>query len=418
MISKIKLKSEFSKNVLTLMTGTIIAQALPIIVTPILTRIYNPEDFGILALFVSITLIFGTIINGRYELAIMLPKSDDDAIGIAALALLISSIFSLLLLLIVVIFNEDIQLLFKNKELNFWLYIAPFTSWMTGLYYILTYLNNRKKLYNDLAKAQIYKSVVMVALQLVIGLIKKGSFGLLLGQVVSYFASIYRLFKNVKSFYDISVWKKKSLLSYLVRYKKFPLYSLPGALLNVISGNIVTLFLPTLFSLSTLGFYSLAQRALGAPSALIGSSISNVFFQHATDEKNKTGKMINAFSSTVKKLIFIAILVFGFAFFIIEDLFAFIFGESWRTAGVYAKIMIPMFGINFIVSAISLTDTIMEKQQYYMYFNIVLFLNAFLLLFYFKITNFDNFLISLSISVSIIYLVYLLVCLKVAKAEW
>jgi len=50
MINKLKLKSEFAKNVLTLMTGTTIAQAIPIAISPILTRIYTPEDFGVFAL--------------------------------------------------------------------------------------------------------------------------------------------------------------------------------------------------------------------------------------------------------------------------------------------------------------------------------------------------------------------------------
>ena len=75
MLNKLKPKSEFSKNVLTLMTGATIAQAIPIAISPILTRIYTPEDFGIFALFIAITTIFGTIANGRYELAIMLPKN-------------------------------------------------------------------------------------------------------------------------------------------------------------------------------------------------------------------------------------------------------------------------------------------------------------------------------------------------------
>ncbi len=77
----LKPRSEFSRNVLTLMTGTTIAQAIPIAISPILTRIYTPEDFGMLALFIAITAIFGSIANGRYELATMLPKKDRYGIG-------------------------------------------------------------------------------------------------------------------------------------------------------------------------------------------------------------------------------------------------------------------------------------------------------------------------------------------------
>ena len=79
MLKHLKPKSEFGRNVLTLMTGTTIAQAIPIAISPILTRIYTPEDFGVFALYISISTIFAVIVTGRYELAIMLPKKNKDA---------------------------------------------------------------------------------------------------------------------------------------------------------------------------------------------------------------------------------------------------------------------------------------------------------------------------------------------------
>ena len=88
MIQRLRPKSEFSRDVLTLMTGSTIAQAIPIAITPILTRLYMPEDFGVLALFVAVTAILGSIANGCYEFAIMLPEQDEDSINIAALGLL------------------------------------------------------------------------------------------------------------------------------------------------------------------------------------------------------------------------------------------------------------------------------------------------------------------------------------------
>ena len=106
MIKSLKPKSEFSRNVFTLMTGTTIAQAIPIAISPILTRIYTPEDFGLLALFLAITIIIGSIANGRYELAIMLPEKDEDAINISALGFIISSSMSLILLILVFFFND------------------------------------------------------------------------------------------------------------------------------------------------------------------------------------------------------------------------------------------------------------------------------------------------------------------------
>ncbi len=81
MLNNLKPKSEFSRNVLTLMTGTTIAQAIPIAISPILTRIYTPEDFGVFALYMSVASLLSTLATGRYELAIMLPKKDEDAVN-------------------------------------------------------------------------------------------------------------------------------------------------------------------------------------------------------------------------------------------------------------------------------------------------------------------------------------------------
>ena len=139
MLNKFKPKSEFSKNVLTLMTGTTIAQAIPIAISPILTRIYTPEDFGVFALFIAITAILGTVANARYELAIMLPKKDEDAINIFALGFIITCFISLILLILVVIFNDYFTKLFGNDEISFWLYFVPITVFFSGLFNILNY---------------------------------------------------------------------------------------------------------------------------------------------------------------------------------------------------------------------------------------------------------------------------------------
>ncbi|MEA3314866.1 MAG: oligosaccharide flippase family protein, partial [Campylobacterota bacterium] len=165
MLNKLKPKSEFSRNVLTLMTGTTIAQAIPIAISPILTRIYTPEDFGVFALFIAITAIFGSIANGRYELAIMLPKKDEDAINIFALGFIITSIISLALLVLVVLFNDYFTKLLNNDEISVWLYFVPIAVFFTGLWNILNYFNNRKKQYKDIAKATIIKSIVTAIVQ-------------------------------------------------------------------------------------------------------------------------------------------------------------------------------------------------------------------------------------------------------------
>mgnify|MGYP005990548957 FL=1 len=136
---------EFNKNVLTLLSGTTIAQALPVAISPILTRMYAPEDFGLFAIFIAITAIFGSTVNARYDLAIMLPKKDEDAINLFALGFVITTIISFCIFILILIFNKNLVYYLGNKEIGIWLYFLPLTIFLTSIWNILSNFNSRKK---------------------------------------------------------------------------------------------------------------------------------------------------------------------------------------------------------------------------------------------------------------------------------
>lgn len=415
MIKVLNPKSEFTRNVLTLMTGTTIAQAIPIAITPILTRLYTPEEFGVLALFVAITVILGTIANARYELAITLPENDEDAIEVAALGIVIASLFSVMLFIPFVLFNEGLSKFIDNSDISLWLYFVPLVVWVIGIFNVLSYLNIRYKKFQDIAKSHVYKSVSMIGVQLLLGVLKVGSTGLILGQITSSVGSVYRLSKNIdmRSLY-CKIKDTKNLGLKALRYKNFLIYMLPASLMNALSSNIISLAIPTLFSIKTLGFYTLAQRSLGAPVSLIGSSIAQVYMQEASIEKNITGKVVNTFNKTLKKLVFLSCIIFIPTYFVIEDLFSIFFGESWRIAGSYAQILLPYFALNFVVSSLSVTDSIMEKQYIYAVFNCVNLLLAILIMVYFS-SEFEVFVNVFVYAFSLNYGIYLLIASLVAR---
>ena len=407
MIQLLKPKSEFNRNILTLMTGSTIANAIPVAISPILTRIYSPEDFGLLALFLAVTTIFGTIVNGRYELAIMLPKKDEDAINIVALGFVIMSLITLILFVIVIIFNEKIVHLLSNKDIGTWLYIVPLSIFLIGLFNLLNYFNNRKKHYKDIAKANIIKSITMVTFQIVVGYLREGAAGLISGQIASQMTANMKLLTNIiKNKLLLSKISKKKILQVAKRYKEFPKFSIAGALANKATGNLTNILISIFYNVSTLGFYSLVQRVLGVPSVLIGNSIGQVFFEEASKEKQLTGKAVKVFKSTVKKLFIIGAPSFGILFFIVEDLFAFVFGEEWRVAGGYARIMIPVFFIGFIVSTVSIVDSIFEKLFFYLCLQIGYLVSMTIALYLFKNYQFENLLIIIVIISCIHYLLH------------
>lgn len=410
--------SDFNKNILLLLSGTTIAQALPIVLMPLLTRLYTPADFGVLSIFVAVTTILGSIANARYELALTLPESEDDAITVAALGVSIATVFSALLLIPFVAFNGSVSSLFDNQAISTWLYFVPLVVWLIGLFNVFNFLNTRLKNYKDIAVSHVYRTVAMVSVQLVLGYLKFAASGLIIGQILSQFAVLFRAGlklptqKIISRMLDVSKQKIAAL-----RYRRFFIFMLPATLMNSLSANFITLYLPALFSLTTLGYYSLAQRALGAPSALIGSSIGQVYMQEASAERLLSGVVKKSFISAFKKLFVISLVVFIPLYFIVEELFVFVFGEQWRLAGVYTKILLPYFAVNFIVSSLSVTDSIMERQHWYAIFNFVMLFGLVCFFLFYIPATVDDFLSHASLLLTIIYLLYFFIIFEVAKGK-
>jgi len=374
MFNKLKPKSEFSSNVLTLMTGTTIAQAIPIAISPILTRIYTPEDFGIFALYMSVATIISVVATGGYEHAIMLPKKDEDAVNIVALSVIISCFVSFLVLLMVFVFNSQITSILGNPEISSWLYFVPITVLFSGIYQSFNYWTNRKKYYKRLSGSKIVQSGTTVTTNLVLGFNGVGSAGLILGSIFGQISAIFVLGKNIliqdnKVFKNINKFK---IIMFARKYIDFFKFSTFSSILNTLSFSLFTILLSKVFSIAILGFYSLIYRILTLPSALVGNSISQVYFQESTIQKKKFGNNKNIFKVTIKKLTLISVLVYLPMYFYIEELVIFVFGGKWHISGEIAKILIPLMFIRFISSVMSSTLTTYEKQKPGLFINFIL----------------------------------------------
>ena len=400
------------------MTGTTIAQAIPIAISPILTRIYTPEDFGIFALFFAMISIFGSIANGRYELAIVLPKRDEDAINILALCLIVTLSFSFILFLSIVLLYKPIIDLLGTNQIGPWLYFIPITVLFIGLFNSLNYFNTRKKYYKDIRNAKIIKSIILAMLQLSIGFIKEGSAGLISGQIVSQAFANWKLSKQViKNKVLLSHISLNSIFTQAKRYKNFPIFSVWSTLSNILSRQLLNILIASYFSILTLGFYSLVQKILGLPSALIGGAIGQVFFQKATSEQQETGVAIITFQLTLKKITLISLIAYGTLYLIIEDLFTIVFGEEWRIAGTYAQTVMPFFFIRFIYASVSTTYAIFNKLNLELIWQLTLLIGFVLILFIFKDDKFTVFLTYMNWFGVIMYLISFLVIFKLVKGN-
>ncbi len=421
MINKLKPKSEFSRNVLTLMTGTTIAQAIPIAISPILTRIYTPEDFGIFALFIAVTSIFGSIASGRYELAIMLPKKDEDAVNIFVLGLIITCFITIILFILMILFNDYLTKLLGNEEISFWLYFVPLTVFFTGLWNLLNYYNNRKKNYKDIANAIVVKSIVLVIFQLIVGLLKHGVIGLIVGQIISQIIANFKLLKNIytdkKLILSISKLKIRALSR---RYISFPKHNMIPSMLDNLTSQLIYIIIPKIFSLLVSGQFFLANRIVNLPVSLMSNSISQVYLQKISENKNKKIKNMDIFISTIKKLFIIALPIGIAGFFLSPNIFLFIFGKEWIISGEIAQYLFLIFLVTFCISPLSVSfipSMDLKKSAYWQYLYFCTSTLFFLITLYLKL-DLKTFLIFFVIHEYVLYGIYLyLIILTIRKMD-
>ncbi len=357
MLTKLKPKSEFSKNVLTLMTGTAIAQAIPIAISPILTRLYTPEDFGKLALFISIVSVMGVFATGKYELAIILPKKNSTAYQLVSLSFILSFLISVFY--IVPLVGSSIVYSFDTIY-----YLLPIASFFIALNSIFDRYNNRVKNYKLMSYQRLIKTTIESITSIAFITLFSIQTGLVWGFIFGYFISSWTmLYINFTSFKELKFKPSLSKIKVLSRrYINFPKYSMPHTFLNTLSENIPIFLIPLYYGSHTLGLYAFGLKIVKAPLELLLAAMFNVLGQKMAEEYAKGNEIKSLFISIVKKLITFAIFMIPL-FIYIDDIFVFIFGQEWRVAGEYIQILSPCILVEFIVSPFATIPHIYNVQR-------------------------------------------------------
>lgn len=367
-----KFIGDFNRSFIALASGTLVAQAIPIAISPLLTRLFSPEELGGFALFVAVITVLGGIAAARYEMAIMLPESQRDAEMLAWLSGTVASLFSLFLLLPCLFWNIGIAELLGDPTLASVLPWLPLAVWLLTLGAIFSALVSRARHFSSVARANVLKSVGMSGVQVGAGFAGAGVTGLIVGNLLGALMFIGGLYRCVTGERAGPRPTRAEFVGLASRYKDFPKYSLWATLANGISVNVLSFLLSTFYSLAALGFYNLVQRVLAAPSAVLGSAIGQVFYQRASVELREKGNMRQSFRGAWLRLLAISIPPFLIIYLFAEPLFAWVFGESWRVAGTYAEILAPLFWIRFWVSPLSSTNQILQNNWVGLVANLVL----------------------------------------------
>ncbi|MGS2738805.1 lipopolysaccharide biosynthesis protein [Sinomicrobium sp. M5D2P17] len=368
------LKSEFTRHVLTLLSGTALAQAIPILISPIITRLYSPEEIGEYTIFFATSNILALLVSGRLELAILIPKKRKEGIMVLILSLFFSLILFSFLLLLFVSFNETIASFLGLGSFSRWLFLIPFTSLFLAFFQIFSYWLNRGDKYDIISKGKVLQGTITGIIHVSFSFLSV--LGLFLGRISGVFTSvIYMLIsKGTLDMEQKNAINSKLMIKTLQKYRVFPLVTMPNALLNMTSNNLPNYLLETLYTLQQTGFYAWSVRIVQGPMWLITSSLQQVFFKRASETFNEHGDLYGLVIKMYKRLFILGIIPYTLLYLFSADIFEIIFGMEWRTAGEYTSYLVPWLFVVFLNSPVSNVIIILNKQKEYFLYEIALFL--------------------------------------------
>ena len=362
--------SRFAKNVAIMVIAPFVTQLLSFLITPLITRLYLPEDFGALALFGAILMPFAIFSNMGYHSAIVVAETEVDVANIFTLNIFLTIIVAILSFPLILLKDSALLSFFHAESIKDYLWLIPLSILFHGFYMSFRYYNIRKRSFGNISAAKIGRFIIDNGIILIAGFTGvASSFFLIIGTFaggVSATTILTKSFwKNCNSFFkSIS---SKSIIMVAKKYSKFPKFMLLTELISRISSQLPVYMLAIYFSSSIIGYYALGLRLLTVPLNFLGSNIGEVFFEKASQNRVNNKVILN---KLFMYLLFIALPIFCFLAILGSDIFFVIFGKEWVEAGVYVQILTLFMFSKFITIPASYLMLVYEKQEFSVYLNI------------------------------------------------
>ena len=352
------------RSVGVLVGGTAFAHAITAAALPIVTRLYTPSDFSTAAVFASLLSILSVAACLRFDVAIPMPEQDSQALNLLALALACVTVVSVLVAAAVLGAPQQVSAWLKQPRLAPYLWLLPVGVLLAGVYSSLQMWFVRKKSFSAIARSRIAQAAAASGTQVGLGWLQVAPAGLILGGMLNTGAGCLGLgwrFLNAErnTLHAVSAQQMRGTFK---DYDRFPKYSTLEALSNSASIQLPIIMIAAVALGPEAGFLALAMAAMQAPMGLFGTAVSQVYLSRAPDE-HRAGQL-----DTFTTRIFGALMRSGagpllFAGFVAPELFALIFGEPWRRAGVLVMWMTPWFIMQFLSVPVSMALHVTGYQR-------------------------------------------------------
>lgn len=360
----------FLGPVAVLVSGTLVAQMATYLARPVLSRLFEPEAFGIFGFFLAMVTILGSPAAGKYETAIPIPSDDKEAASVTGLSLMISGTLAILSLLVIP-FRHDLAAWFDRPELAGVLVLTPLILIVVPWSHVMELWLTRIHRFKPIARSKITQSTSAVPIQIIAGFRGAAYGGLisgyLVGRVLGLITMIVASWSSLKASFSEIRWA--DLKTAADRYKRFPMYSMPSIFLNQLSLHLPAILLLAFYAPEIAGYYAIAFTTLAVPLQLIGRSISQVFFSHAAEAyRNHTLSALTA--GTFRKLSAVGMVPLAILAVAGPQLFSVVFGPQWYEAGFYTALLAPWMFFTFLGNPLSSLFDVLERQSTEFLFNL------------------------------------------------
>lgn len=370
---KQRFQSQFAKSVLILLTGSLVAQMIPFLSLPILQKFFfSPADFGVLAVFISLSEIFTNISCLKMEFAIVPQKTDRKAINMAFGAIRISWFISLLSLLILLLFTDQIAGTFNEPKLKGFLFLIPIYVLIVGFNDTMAYWFNRKKLFSQISKSKIVQTSVAESIKLTTGYLSFNYIGLIWGRVSGFLASaLFYLFRFVKEDRkSLKLISNRESWELIKKNKRFVFFTSPSvflaSLINLVYINLFLIY----FGKEVVGIIGVSMTYISAGFGVISSSFSQVFYSEIAEIQDKD-RMLQVYLSFAKKLVLMAAVPLLVIQLIPAAWVTYLLGKQWSELIHIARIMAVWLSVWFVASSLSFIYIRLGRQREMMLFDIL-----------------------------------------------
>jgi O-antigen/teichoic acid export membrane protein len=361
--------SEFAKNTAVLTLGTVVAQGVAIAAMPILSRLYTPTDFGLLAVFLAVSGIVATAITLRYETAILLPKDECESKTLMLLSAALAVLLGVLIGLIAWLLPEAAKSVMGISVLNEWLVLAVLCGITTALMTTGSNWYNRQRAYIKMTTLRIIQGGTGALIGIALGL-WDFSAGLMLAQIVASLIVAVIVIFSLRALR--ANWRNNDYRRVACKHSAAPKYLLPTALLDVVTLQLPVLLITAWFSSEAAGQFSMAWKILALPAALIGGAMSQVFFQKISSEIHLGIDVVRHRYIKVSKILgFVSLIPILLVSLYGAELFSFVLGKQWYESGQMAEWLIFSSMMYFVFSPTTSILLVLGKQKVLLIFSVI-----------------------------------------------